>query len=51
MPLSPRRSGVVVMSTKPGTKFEDGRTEPENEETNVRHVFEMLSQDLEEQFD
>jgi DNA repair exonuclease SbcCD ATPase subunit len=39
------------MLTKLGTKFEDERTELEKEETNARHAFEMLSQDLKAQID
>jgi prefoldin subunit 5 len=43
--------GIVDMLTKLGTKFEDERTELEKEETNARHAFEMLSQDLKSQID
>jgi len=43
--------GIVDMLTKLGTKFEDERTELEKEETNARHAFEMLSQDLKAQID
>merc|ERR1719199_719662 len=41
--------GIVDMLTKLGGKFEDERTELEKEETNARHAFEMLSQDLKAQ--
>jgi len=43
--------GIVDMLTKLGGKFEDERTELEKEETNARHAFEMLSQDLKAQID
>jgi len=43
--------GIVDMLTKLGGKFEDERTELEKEETNARHSFEMLSQDLKAQID
>lgn len=43
--------GIVDMLSKLGTKFEDERTELEKEETNARHAFEMLSQDLKAQID
>ena len=38
--------GIVDMLTKLGCRFEDERTELEKEETNARHAFEMLPQDL-----
>ena len=38
--------GIVDMLTKLAGKFEDERTDLEKEETNARHAFEMLSQDL-----
>ena len=43
--------GIVDMLTKLGIKFEDERTELEKEETNARHAFEMLSQDLKAKID
>merc|ERR1719231_2254197 len=41
--------GIVDMLTKLAGKFEDERTDLEKEETNARHAFEMLSQDLKAQ--
>merc|ERR1712159_141697 len=41
--------GIVDMLTKLAAKFEDERTDLEKEETNARHAFEMLSQDLKAQ--
>merc|ERR1712159_216546 len=41
--------GIVDMLTKLAGKFEDERTDLEREETNARHAFEMLSQDLKAQ--
>merc|ERR1712164_4409 len=41
--------GIVDMLTKLAGKFEDERTDLEKEETNARHAFEMLSQDLKTQ--
>jgi len=43
--------GIVDMLTKLAGKFEDERTDLEKEETNARHAFEMLSQDLKAQID
>ena len=42
--------GIVDMLTKLAGKFEDERTDLEKEETNARHAFEMLSQDLNAQY-
>ena len=49
--LASSRLKVVIMFTKLGGKFEVMRTELEKEETNARHAFEMLSQDLKAQID
>merc|ERR1719248_547893 len=38
--------GIVDMLTKLAGKFENERTDLEKEETNARHAFEMLQQDL-----
>merc|ERR1719329_1898606 len=38
--------GVVDMLEKLHDKFEDERTDLEKEESNARHAFEMLAQDL-----
>ena len=38
--------GIVYMITQLGGKLEDERTELDKEETNARHAFEMLPQDL-----
>merc|ERR1719449_124291 len=48
-PTSSRREGIVDMLTKLAGKFEDERTDLEKEETNARHAFEMLTQDLKAQ--
>mmetsp|Transcript_59030 Transcript_59030/g.127084 ORF Transcript_59030/g.127084 Transcript_59030/m.127084 type:complete len:654 (+) Transcript_59030:59-2020(+) len=39
-------SGIIEMLEKLHDKFEDERTELEKEESNSKHAFEMLSQDL-----
>merc|ERR1719408_430407 len=41
--------GVVEMLEKLLTKFEDERSTLEREETNARHAYDMLSQDLSNQ--